>query len=667
MNKTRVYRHEDTGAGAKVFYNLFLKDLDSNKPSLAFDIEKMPNEIYHDSKRTKVIVPPSVTTISFTFQETQKLMGLFVEAISTYMAAVRKKLYATNTLRLEMKLNDCDYNILFHAVNKKISGSGKEKNSARLIMSIFDKKNNEEILSIKLKKTKLIVLLQIVKSLYEEYLNKFSFAYEDIEGRRLPLVRVEDMVAIGEVWIHGREVQKFQDYIERVIFDFQYRVGDGREMFSYRQISAVFSIADEVAQINLTKYTSEHKVYQDEEGNTKEHSFIINSEAAAIFFLLLPRAIAFNLEDIEVYSVNHTNDDEEVAQSVQAHDPYYLEEKVDEKVKSHIDDGDFILNTIENQIVLNVDDKMKFDAKNRNGKISLAVRYRDFMIADENYKVGRTNGETGEYENVNKLTKCVIDLKLDWLYIFALCAESVHSNKEMKLNKHGNHSEFWKFKKTSVLGCDHYGIRVVTDPNNKVPAVLLIDHHVDQFGDYVDIPLPQTGGSRMRIPLFKEHIRTLLKGLISLSPQFENYYWMKKFPVYSDDYDEVTGEMSLGIRRFFNADKGEEVVSFGIIGKSSEQVYLTDNDRDTLFFSAYYRLMFGRWLQFSGEQISISFDGWLTDRFHEYKIEFDLEGGSGSRGSLPALAIVFATARNKQKLKQLKEIEAEKPEESPNE
>ncbi len=632
MANSRVFRHEDNSAGAKVFYNLSLCNMETSKPTLKFEVEKMMNEIYHDSKREKVLVPPNVLSINFEHRETLKLMGLFVEAVSIYMAAVRKKLYFSNTLRMEFEPINSKYKILFHAVNKKISGQGKEKNSARLIMSFFDKESGEEIISVKLKKTKLIMLLQIIKSLYDENISKVSLGYEDMKGRRISLVRVGDTVAVGNIWIHGREIQKFQDYIERVIFDFKFKVGSGKEMFSYRQISAKFSFDENIAQIDLVKYTKEHRVYLDDDGENSKLSFIVNSEFTAFFYLLLPKAIEFNIEDEEV-----KEEDESYENIVEN----------DRKRLSSIDDGDFILNMIEAQMVLKVNKKKSFNAKTREGKMSLAIRYRDFIVEDEEYKVGRVNKETGEYEDVRKLASCEIDLKIDWLYIFALCAEAVHSSNELELNEFGNHMHSWRFKKLGFVGGEHYGIRVIADPKNKAPVVLAIDYHLDDDGEIGDGPLPSVGGSRMRIPLFKEHIRTLLKGLIGLSSQYDNYYWMKNFPAYSDEEDDAHKEMTLGIRRSIHKGTNKEVVSFGIVGKSTEQIYLTDNDRDTLFFSAYYRLMYGRWLQFAGEQIAISADGWITDRYNEYKIELDIENSSGAKGSLAALAMLFATARSK--------------------
>ena len=631
MKSSRVFKHEDSGVGAKVFYNVSLENLGGTKPSLRFDIEKMQNEIYHNSKRDKVIVPPNVVSVILSTHETIKLVGLFVEAVSLYMSAIRKKLYFSNTLRLELSPKNSDYKIIFHAVNKKVSGLGKEKNSARLIMSFFDKKTDEEVLSVKLKKTKIVILIQIIKSLYEENMQRYSFSYEDISGRRLSMIRIEDTVAIGDVWIHGREIQKFQDYVERVIFDFKFKVGDGQEMFNYRQVSTEFAFSQNVARLNLTKYNEDHSVYKDKNENSIKHSFLINSEATAIFYLLLPKAIGFSAEDVEIHAQENINDSA----------------ILDKKRISSIEDGDFILNMIESQLVLSVNKDEEFSAKKRTGKLKMAVRYRDYIVSDDTIKVGRTNSDTGLYEEVRKLPKCVIDMKIDWLYIFALCAESIHSAKEMNLNEFGNHVHSWRFKELSLLGGEHYGVRIVTDPGNKVPAVMMIDYHNDESGELNDSPLPSTGGSRMRIPLFKEHIRTLIKGLVALSGQYDEYYWMRKFPVYSDDFDEIVGKMSLGFRRYYDVKMKKEVVSFGVVGRSTEQIYLTDNDRDTLFFSAYYRLMYGRWLQFSGEQISISFDGWLTDRFNEYKIEFDLEDSSGARGSLPALAMLFATSRVK--------------------
>lgn len=664
MQITRVYRHEDNGDEAKVFYNIFLSDFfqEAPKSNIEFDadgnrvesasvidiehksaprkdvklhfvIEKMENEIYRDSRYEKILVPPKVIKMVFNKKETVKLMSLFVEASSIYMSAVRKALYSKNSLKMAIELKESGIKVVFNAIDKRYNTKGKGVNSARLIMGIYDLASGEELISIKLKKTKVMILMQIIKSLHDEYVRKHSLVVKNMNNENLSLVRVGDSVVIGNTWIHGREIQKFQDYIERVIFDFKFSVRYGGELFNYRQISAEFSNIENVAQINIVKFTSKHKVFEDERGNTVKNSFIINSETAAMFYMILPRSIEFNIDDIEVDVLAHKDDSVDL---------------IDNKYISEINNGDFILNTIENQVVLKLNRDEKFNAKRRTGRITLEARYRDFIIADDAHKVGRLNKESGEYENVAKLPKFTLNLNIDWLYIFALCAESVHSVSDMETNEYGNFMHSWRFENKTFLGGDQYSIRIIADHNNKVPAVMLVDHFIDS-GELSGAPLPTEGGSRMRIPLFKEHVRTLLKGLIEIAGEMDDYYWMKNFPVYSEEFEHTDKKMALGIKKIVHEERGD-VVSFGLVGNPSEQIYLTDNDRDTLFFSTYYRLMYGRWLQFSGEQIAISSDGWLTDRYNEYKIEFDLESSSGASGSLPALAMLFAVARKRKNL-----------------
>jgi len=634
--KTRKFTLEDSGANAKVFYHLALSSIDSSTPSLVLDIEKMPEEIHRNSTTEKIIYPPACINLEISQRETLKLITVLIEASSTYMASMRKKLYQENSLSIDIEIKNTDMRIEFVAVNG-IGYTQKRNSNARLLMVIVDNKTDEEIIAIKLRKTKVVTLLQIIKSLYTEYVRKVSFSFFDIDGNRLQMLRVENSVSIGGTWIHGREIQKFQDYIERVIYDFKFKVGSGTEMFKYRQIKAYFMENSDIAMISLTRYTKEHRLFVDEGGATVENKFIVNSGSVAAFYLILPIDIGFDIEDTELLEERNETD------------LLVKNGTIEDKQKiSSLKNGDFILNTVESQIVLSVNKEEKFSAKNRKGKLSLSVRYRDFLVNDEEYRVGRTNQKTGNYENVNKLPIANIDLRIDWLYIFALCAESVHSGEKMHSNEFGNSTHTWKFSNESFFGAEHHSIKVVTDKANKAPVVLLIDHFIDEAGEYYNSPLPSIGGSRMRIPLFKEHIRTILKGLIGLSSLYDDYYWQKKFPVYSETA-ELTGEsFSLGIKRFKDEKSNTEKVSFGLVGRTAQQIYLTESDRDTLFFSAYYRLMYGRWIQFSGEQISISFDGWLTDRYNEYEIEFDIENSVGSKGSMAALAILFATSRNKQ-------------------
>lgn len=626
QHNSREYRHADDGKGAKVFYAMHLELCDTSKPDMILSFERMENEIYHDSTFTKVITPPVVTTLRLNIYETMELMGLLVEASSTHMASIREQLYMTSSLRHELLLSNCRYNVKLGAVNKKISKVGAGKNSERLVLTVIDKETGTDVICVKIKKTKIQFLLNMYKTLIDEFAEKIAFPYEDVNGRKMLFIRHGEYIALGDIWLHGREIQKLQDYVERAIFDFKYSTGTGKELFRYRQVHASFSDVQDVAKIILTKYTDEHGVWRDENGGTSQSEFFVASGLLARLYVLLPKFLGFDAQDKEI-------DTDENGKSKTLKDFGYY---------STLKNGDFILNTIESQIALSVIKDQKFSAKDRYGKMMLQARYRDAIIEDQNITVGYTDTNSGKLVEVPKLTSVELDLRIDWLYIFALCAEAVHSSEGIELNQFGNYSHSWIFEKKKAMGRDIHGIRVVIDPANKVPAVLLIDQFEERY-DSEDTYIAK----RMRLPLFKEHIRTIIKGMIGLSRMYDNYYWQKNFPVYSDTNDSVKGEMRLGLRRFLSKKEGIEVVSLGLVGQSEDQIMLTDTDRDTLFISAYNRLMFGRWLQFSGERIAISFDGYLTDRYNEYKIEFDVEGSTGARGSLAALAIVFSTVRGK--------------------
>lgn len=620
---SRVYRHADDGRGAKVFYTMQLDKCDTSKPGLTLSFERMENEIYHDSSFSKIITPPAVTRLRLNFYETMQFMSLLVEASSTYMANIRERLYQSTSLRHDIVLENCQYSLKLGAVNKKLSHSGEGRNSERLVITVGEKESGSDVICVKIKKSKIQFILNMYKTLVDENCEKVAAPYEDVNLRKLLFIRSGDYVAVGDVWLHGREIQKLQDYIERAIFDFKYRPGSGSELFRYRQVQANFSELDNVARIVLTKYTENHSVWRDIEGGISQLEFFVTSGLLARLYILLPKFIGFDPKGNEI---KETESGE-------------LKAIKDFGYYSSLKDGDFVLNTIESQISLSVIRDQKFSAKDRQGKMMLQARYRDAIIEDANIKVGYTGQETGLLVDVPKLASIEIDLKIDWLFMFALCAEAVHSIDSIEMNKYGNHSHSWVFSKQLAMSTERHSIRVVVDPANKVPAVLLIDEYEELHdSDRTFIT------KRMRLPLFKEHVRTILKGMIGLSRLYDNYYWQKSFPAYSEVDDEVRGDMRLGLRRF-TSKKGEEVVSLGLVGQSDEQIMLTDSDRDTLFISAYNRLMFGRWLQFSGERIAISFDGYLTDRFHEYKIELDIESSNAARGSLAALAIVFTTIR----------------------
>jgi hypothetical protein len=234
-----------------------------------------------------------------------------------------------------------------------------------------------------------------------------------------------------------------------------------------------------------------------------------------------------------------------------------------------------------------------------------------------------------------------MDLGIDWLNIFACIAESLHHK--------GRSEEYgitlkrkWNFTKRSVFGDnERYEVRIIIAEANRAVA-LLIDHYIEEENEYTNI-INWSHKGRFRIPLFKEHIRSLLKGMIRLAGLYESYYFSKLVDVY-DDESEKFEKKTFGIKRSVNA-VGKESVAFGTLGQKAATSQLNIEDRDHLFKSAYYRLLYGRWIPFVGENVSISFDGYLTDLRHEYEIEFGLSETNGAGGSMAALAIIFGTVR----------------------
>ena len=286
---------------------------------------------------------------------------------------------------------------------------------------------------------------------------------------------------------------------------------------------------------------------------------------------------------------------------------------------------DYILNTIEAEIGIFVDPEEQYNIKSGKGKIRLSAALREHHLLDES--VTYYNNDLTQSFECKKLSEVTVDLGVKWMYIFAMMGESLHDNFEYT-NDDNVKSHFWLFDKKTYLGHELYVVRIINGANNKVPVVLHIDLYRsrDKKMKNLEDCLQEDHVGKVRVPLFREHVRTLLKSLISLADKFDEFYFIKKYTI---DEKQANGHLTFGVKRSKN-----DSVRFGALGYSSK---LNPSNKSLLFASARHRLLYGRWMPFVSEVITMSYDGWLTDRYYE----FDMEDVKHYKGALTALMIIF--------------------------
>jgi len=632
---------KDDTPGSQAKYNMSL-DIRQSKPVLIVDIETVAEEVYHDAMRERVLFPEAVMRLRFSQSEAMRFATILVEGVSKHLEAVRNELYRSAVLDDSIEMDEGRFNVSLRAHSAKVNHAGRQKNSARLIMIITRKEDGEEMIVLRLKRNRIVWLLQTLRELYLSYVPKMSIPVGDIDGGRQLMVRNGEFVAIANIWLHGRELQKFQDYIERVVFDFAYNTGDGREFFRYRQVRAGFSEIENVAKVTLTKFNSDHTVYKDASGNKDEMSFLVTSAVVARLFLLLPIFYA-KRKEVEVANARS----EQIDTTQIEHSEVVLISDTKEITDAERD-GDYLLNMIETQIALRVARGKEFNVKTNSGRISLFARYRDGILHDERYGLSRT-AKGGEKEDAKLLPQAQIDLGLHWLNIFAIIAESIHNKKGEGTDSYGRIVRRWKFSNRSIFGDEElYIAKTVFSEDNKAVA-FIIDKYIERLDELTGLQESSHEG-RIRIPFFREHVRTLMKGMVRIAQLFESYYFTRVIDVFDSDAERFS-KRTFGIRRSILKKLGEEPreqVFLGsvVAGEQFNGIVLCDEDRDHLKKSAYYRLLYGRWLPFVGEEISMSFEGYLSDLEYEYALEFDRESTQGAGGSVAALAILFASISN---------------------
>ena len=631
-----TYELKDDTHGSRAKYLLRLERDAQQRPVFAMDVFTMPDEIYHNATRTKVLQPDAMMQLRFSVAQILRFATIMVEGISKHLESVRRKLYFSAVLDDYIEL-DGDYDVALRAHSAKKNARGEQRNSARLIMILTRKSDGEEMMILRLKRNRIIWFLLTLREMFHS-LPKLSFPIDTLDSGRVLVTRHGDHLAIGPVWLHGREQQKFQDFLERVAFDFTFHTGSGYELFQYRQVRAGFSEIDNVVEIKLTRFTPEHRVYLDESGSPQHVKFLVSSGAVARLLMAMP-LYSWQRKETELL---HVPVEGEVTIDATPDAEQIVVVSDTQEIVEPERDSDLLINMIESQLALRVDRDKRFNVKQNIGKISLYTRYRDGVLNDENYVVKKAI-KGGGVEDATLLPVANFDLGIHWLNIFAIIAEALHNTQGEGTNERGQIVRRWKFKPS---GTDTlYILKTVYSKENKAIALV-----IDRFTENIN-PLTGLGENihhgRMRIPLFKEHIRTLMKGLIRVAQQFDHYYFTRMIDVFNPDRDRFE-KRNFGISRtLVNQKSGspEESVFVGSVssGEKYSGLHLSPPDRDHLKKSAYNRLLYGRWIPFVGDDIAMTFDGYLSDHEREYALEFDRESTQGGGGSVAALAILFAT------------------------
>ncbi len=586
------------------------------------------DKIYHKTNGNPVGFFPKDLSISLDMRGLISLTSLCLETLSSYLYNIRSKIFTSDLIDvIHSRLDDKRY---IKVRVSKMFFREEEKGRYKISIAIInkgDKENNiedTEIVNINFTKRDVIVLTNLLKKLTSSYMRETGTTilcdYYDLETEdflkesTVMLAKVDNSVIIDQVWLHGQELLNVMYVLEELIFKLNIEQNLNSLLSFYRQVK--FTSENNILYLELRKMNKEHGADPIiAEGRESYIRIPMSSKFLAALFLYL---------DINI--LRHADfEDEMDGMEILGSSKTYL----GKNVKFHISTKESTLGLAVRPSKKDPNkSKIIFVGKIKEGKFTVE---NDFDERIDNFIKKHT--KEGGVEIVPVIESFEIDLKDQWhKFVTAL---AIAYTKEYKEHRDFNLVKFFTVDQ-SPLGRFKYEFTIFSDPNNKAPAVLIIDRFKQKNKEDIF-------EARFRQPLFEKYVYQLLSIILTASEDIPfidliNQQNAKDLLKYHYKSFKRIQELKKNKDIEYGIKKTDEGVLFGNFTQPNLYAKLGEQDIELLNSSAYSRLIRGYWIPFSGEKVSIGQDGYITDMFGEVNME------ENHNGTLWATQLYFGTS-----------------------
>lgn len=245
---------------------------ESNSDEIILILHTHSDYIYFDSQKKKILQPPSKIKLFLKEEDVIVFLSSLMFSIAEYFHFKREM----TSISFENIIHCRDNTRVVFRLPKENSNS-----SAKLIVNVF--KENKEILTFKLTRTKVTMLIKTIKSA-TNYL-KSSKSFTTIDSEKFVFLLSKDSkrnIAINGIWLRNTEVSIIKHLIDSLIFDYKFLSRVKEYEFTYRQIMCVWNV--------MTKQIMIGVVHNNKSENIKrgKSSYItVNSKVCAALYLYI--------------------------------------------------------------------------------------------------------------------------------------------------------------------------------------------------------------------------------------------------------------------------------------------------------------------------------------------------------------------------------------------
>jgi len=549
-----------------------------------------------------------------------KLVSIMLGAVSSYLYNIRQQVLKDTNLYQTIKVKRFDNDKYLKVRLSKYFFREADKGRYKVSIAFIKKSNIEgiddtELINFNLTKRDILVILNLIKRLTSSYLKDaavpVSVQYIDkdtgefVAERTTIVGKIFNAITIDNIWLHGQEILNTMYVAHELIFKLHIERNLESIQTNYRQIR--FFHKDNVMYLDLIKMNAQHEEVFNEFNGKK---VIVRIPIGALFL-----AAMYMYLNIDI--LRHTSFDSE-----------YYAESGENKLAQLLSDSNIKYHISLKESYLGVGTKPDPKAP-ENTKLFFAgvAKEGKFIAEDEDGEVLENYIlKYDEYNIAHAIPIIVnfhIDLKDKWsnfikILSYGLTQEYLEEERDFDFNK------FYVINQ-DITGHYKYEFTLYSNKENKAPVVLIIDKYKLSKGEE-----PKLVG-RFRQPLFRKYVYQLLLVFLAAGKEMNSLALTEEvdpkelLPYKYQSYKTVKPNIAKG-PVIYGIKKINDKVFWGNFS-SSKYVALPQQDIDLLNMSAEFRLFNAkRWVPFTGEKVTITQNGWITDMFSEYFLEKDNKG-----------------------------------------
>jgi hypothetical protein len=601
------------------------------------------NYIYTKSHRTNFTPAGIFTSLSFKLTTRQfiSFYGTLIESLSTYLYNIRYQVSGEQFLETMIHLKEDErgrnnYSLRIsnnRKKHRKEDSSDKETATSRykVMIAIIDNNIDEELLEIRLTKRDVILLVYMLQSELEGMYRVFNFASsnslisdtdEDIKSSTdiVNVSKIDNSMVFNNVFLHGQEVLNLNYIIDKLVFG--YEIEDNLEalFFNYRQVST-FKVNDFMLGLKINKMEVDERL----DGN---HEHRMTEEVQNITFnnKLLGGLVAFmSPKQLRHSSSDYSNTGVSTSPNFGGNALYHISMR-----ESSIGIGAKNYNY---KVDKNDEKQEKFFRLMGESKESMGEKDYESMI--KHYK----NSEATEHQLVNRIEQFNLNLGNHWIDFLMFINKSYLG--EWDESSEGINQR-WIYTRGENKGKQaNFIIKLHSDKKNKAKMTLNVEQIEGKeknvvakfrqafFYRYLHELITISMYSALEIDEFKFSITKPYNELMPVN------YKAKRNLAYVDAKDGKKTKVEI----IFNRTEGKNV-EIKYASKRDKFAELSRSDILALNISCKRRILFGEWLAFTGEQVSVSQQGFFT----MVDFELDMENDADNEGLFFAWQLFFVTA-----------------------